>query len=367
MKASVLSGVRAGEADDVVAANRRRSLHDPERQIVVVEQRFAAGVLGQAVERVLRPLEVAHHVLRGLPGQQPETGRRRLRGVPERRHRHEPARVDRKDRHVRANGRVDRRAQLRLVVHAVQPQAARKVDERFFLGQIPQHRRRCLQCRQLAIRVQDVELRIVLPECRADIRRLIRHVAGVPPLAVDQRLDDLLQRRAVAGEVLLHAHRATLERHHGDEILRGDLLADELAGRGVSARLVGRRHRRQIEVENEQPAIPVSNLAGGRRGDLRLYRGCDGRLASRWRRGQRRQGRGVRGVHALKCDLADRLRHAVFGDREVARREPFDRTSFLVRDGDVDDGQPRGAAKRRLLCVGGDRNHQQQDQWQTKT
>ena len=63
-----------------------------------------------------------------------------LRGVAERRHRDEAARVDRVDRHVRADRGVDRGAQLRLVVGAVQPQAAGEVDQRLLLGQRPQHR-----------------------------------------------------------------------------------------------------------------------------------------------------------------------------------------------------------------------------------
>ena len=68
---------------------------------------------------------------------------------------------------VGANRGVDRRAQLRLVVGAVQPQAAGEVDQRLLLRQRPQHRHRRLQRRQLAVGVEDVELGVVLAERRA--------------------------------------------------------------------------------------------------------------------------------------------------------------------------------------------------------
>ena len=54
------AALRAVVADDVVAGDRLLRLHDAQRQIVVVEHRLAAGVLGQRVERVLRALEVRH-------------------------------------------------------------------------------------------------------------------------------------------------------------------------------------------------------------------------------------------------------------------------------------------------------------------
>ena len=60
------------EADDVVAGDRARRLHDAERQIVAVEQRLAAGVFRQAVERVLRTLEAGHARVRGLAGKHAE-------------------------------------------------------------------------------------------------------------------------------------------------------------------------------------------------------------------------------------------------------------------------------------------------------
>ena len=70
---------------------------------------------------------------------------------------------------VGANRRVDRGAQLRLVVDAVQPQAAGEVDERLLLGQRPQHVDRRLQRRELPVGVEDVELGIVLSEGGADV------------------------------------------------------------------------------------------------------------------------------------------------------------------------------------------------------
>ena len=53
-----------------------------------------------------------------------------LRGIAQGRLRHQAARVDRLERHVGADRGVDGGVQLRLVVDAVQPQAAGEVDQR---------------------------------------------------------------------------------------------------------------------------------------------------------------------------------------------------------------------------------------------
>ncbi len=67
--------MRAVVADDVVARDGLRGLHDAERQVVVIKHRLAAGVLGQRVERVLRALEVVHHLVGRTAGEHGETAR----------------------------------------------------------------------------------------------------------------------------------------------------------------------------------------------------------------------------------------------------------------------------------------------------
>ena len=181
--------MRAVVADDVVAAHRFGGLHDAEREIVVVEHRLAAGVLGEGVQRVLRSLEVRGGGIGELAGEHADAAGRAPRRVAERSRRHEAARVDRVERDVRANRGVDRGAQLRLVVGAVEAQAAGEVDQRLLLGQRPQHRDRRLQRGQLTIGVEDVELGVVLSERRACLGMSGIAVA-VLIVAEDQNLDD---------------------------------------------------------------------------------------------------------------------------------------------------------------------------------
>ena len=119
----------------VVAGQRLGRLHDAQRQIVVVEQRLAAGVLRQRVQRVLRSLEVRRsRSFASWPLNMPmPPGDGRVAspsGACATRPRASIVWID----DVGANRGVDRRAQLRLVVGAVQPQPAREVDQRLLLG-----------------------------------------------------------------------------------------------------------------------------------------------------------------------------------------------------------------------------------------
>ena len=59
--------------------------------------------------------------------------------------------------------------QLRLVVDAVEPQAAGEVDQRLLLVERAQHLDGGLQRGQLAVGVEDVELAVVLAEGRAGV------------------------------------------------------------------------------------------------------------------------------------------------------------------------------------------------------
>ena len=174
-------------------------------------------------------------------------------------------------RDVGADRGVGRRAQLRLVVDAVEPQAAGEVDQRLLLRQRAQHRRRRLQRRQLAVGVQDAELGIVLPEGGADVG-VVGDAVAVLVVAEDQRLDHVAQRAAVGGEVLLDADGAAAEGHDRQQVRRLHLRVDEGLRRGVGAHLIAGRHRGQIEIEHQQPPVAVARVAGRRVDDLSLRR-----------------------------------------------------------------------------------------------
>ncbi len=64
---------------------------------------------------------------------------------------------------------VDSGVELRLVVDAVEAQAAGKVDERLLLVQLAKHFCRGLKRRELAVGVEDVELAVVLAEGGAGV------------------------------------------------------------------------------------------------------------------------------------------------------------------------------------------------------
>ena len=82
---------------------------------------------------------------------------------------HQAARVDRPEGDAGANRGVDGGMQLRLIVHAVQPDSAGEIQQRLLLVELPQHLHRGLQRRQLPIGIEDVELAVVLPEGGAGV------------------------------------------------------------------------------------------------------------------------------------------------------------------------------------------------------
>src|SRR5215469_10042012 len=89
------------------------------------------------------------------------TDGRSMSGITARRRRHEPPGVDRVKRHIRPDGRVDRRAELRLVINASLFHARGEINQRLLLRIRTQLACRILKSRQLSIRVEDVELGLI--------------------------------------------------------------------------------------------------------------------------------------------------------------------------------------------------------------
>ena len=93
--------------------------------------------------------------------------------------------------------------QLRLVIDAVEPQAAREVDQRLLLVERLQHTDRRLDGGQLPVGIEDVELAIVLPERGArvggtGVRRVFVEALA---FARDNRADYRKQLLAVVGKI----------------------------------------------------------------------------------------------------------------------------------------------------------------------
>ena len=177
-----------------------------------------------------------------------------MRRIAQRRAGHQPARINGPKRNAGADRRVDGGVHLRLVVDAVQPQAAGKVDQRLLLAHLAQHLRRGLQRGELAVGIEDVELAVVLPEGRAGVGAagVVRCAFQSLAFAHDHGFQNAQQPIAVGREVLQNVHRAALIAHDRHQVRCGHLRADEFL-RGVErAHLVGRRHGRHVEIERQQ-------------------------------------------------------------------------------------------------------------------
>ena len=96
-----------------------------------------------------------------------------------------------------ADGGVDGGAQLRLVVDAVQPQAAGEVDQRLLLVELAEHLDGGLQRGQLAVGVEDVELAVVLAEARRSIDGVSGIVSRSSPTIIVSRVDSRRSRSSV--------------------------------------------------------------------------------------------------------------------------------------------------------------------------
>ncbi len=94
-EAAILDGVGGVVAEDVVVGDGLLRLHNAAVKVVVIEQRLAACVAGQGVQRVLRLLEVgADGAARLRPVYIARVALRALRGVAQRRLGDEPAGID---------------------------------------------------------------------------------------------------------------------------------------------------------------------------------------------------------------------------------------------------------------------------------
>ena len=128
---------------------------------------------------------------------------------------------------------------------------------------------------------------------------------------------------------------------------RRHLRVDVLQRVGVRADLIGRRHRRAVEVEDEQPPVLIADVAraaarrSASRSSLRRVAAVGGASAGCAGSGLRlRVGGcapaaarcGEAPLHALELDERDVLRLAVLGDDEVLRGQPFDDLAVLVLD-----------------------------------
>ncbi len=336
---------------NVVTGDVFLRLHDAQPQVVVVEQRLAAGVGGQRVQRLLLALKVALGRARGAAGIHTLTAWRPLGGIAQRSLRYQAARVDGIERHVAADGGIDGGAQLRLVVQAGLGHAAGEVHQGLLFGQRAEHAHRCFERGQLAVGIEDVEFGVVRRISGAGVfRAVIAGGAGdVGALADGQALDVLGQKVAVVGEVLEDLE-VVGEGHNSHQVRGRHLVLHELQGGVPRPHLVLDGHSRQVEEHHQQAAVPVLDLAGLGGRDLGADDGFDHVGLQRFGRSggggigfgrllRRRGCRGCRIFQLLVFEDLDGLRLAVFRDGEIGRLQAFDRVAILILGRYVDDHQ----------------------------
>ncbi len=290
------------------------------------------------MQRFLLPLEVT---LRGplrTAGIQALSARRSLCGVAQRGGSHQPTRIRRIECHVVADRRIDGGAQLRLIVDSGARHAAGEVDQRLFLRQGAQHLHSRFQSRQLAVRVEKVELGVVRRIGGAGVglaviaRAAVRH----PGIGRSRTSDRFGERVAVGREILQHVKVGGVY-HDGHQVRHRDLAPDELQCRLLGANLIGHGHARPIEEHHQQAAVLVLDLSdlGRRDGVGNLYRRRARRCVG-FRRGHHIGRRQHRIVQSLKFENFDLLGFAVLGEGEVGGIKSVQGRSVLVPGGDVD-------------------------------
>ncbi len=280
-----------------------------------------------------------------------------LRGVAQRRLRHQAARVDGPERHAGADGGVDGGVQLRLVVDAVQPQAAGEVDQRFLLVELAQHLGGGLERGQLAVGVEDVELAVVLAEGRAGVGG-----AGVvwsisskpwpsPTISVSRMLNSRSRSsvKSCSTSTAPPEYRMMATRSAGVICVRMNFCAASSArnwsagGMAVMSKYSASRRR---SLYRSFPGAFGRDLGSGRAGRRRGYsRGAGGVPQG--------AALGVSGSFWYSQET-DGLRHAVFGDREILGGQAFDGIAVLVLDHDgLDDQLRAGVEGGRSRCLPG--------------
>ena len=153
--------------------------------------------------------------------------------------------------------------ELRLVIDAVEAKSAGKVNERLLLVELAEHLCRGLERGELTIGVEDVEFAVILPEGCAGVGAagVVDGFGRALAFADNHGVKNAEQTVAIGTEILQYVDGAALVAKDGDKIDRGHLRADELLGRGESAKLITGRHRRHVEIESKQAAILVALIA----------------------------------------------------------------------------------------------------------
>ena len=117
-----------------------------------------------------------------------------------------------------------------------------------------------LQSGQLAVRVENVELAVILAEGGADIgcAGIIGGVIKTLAFTDDHGLQDAQEAVMIVREILQHVDRSAGIAQNRYKIRWRHLRPDEFLRRIECAQLIGGRHGGHVEVKGQQPAIFIA-------------------------------------------------------------------------------------------------------------
>ncbi len=157
------------------------------------------------------------------------------------------------------NGGVFGGVQLRLIVDAVEFDAAGEIQHRLLLVSCPSILAAVCSAAKLPVRGEDVELAVVLAEGRAGVGRAVvvgglrRSLAPSPTTMVSRMLISLSRSSVKSGSPGPRRRRIMMHiRSAGDILVRMNF-----SRRRERAQLIGLRHRGHVEVQDQQTMVLV--------------------------------------------------------------------------------------------------------------
>ena len=177
-----LRGVRASKSENVIRRSVFLHLRKNAAEIVGVEKRLAASVVGERRERFLRirvAVEIVEDSVSVVRGLSMQAGVLRFASA---RKRLQPAHIERINGHVGFHRSGRRRAQRGLIVHARLRNSVAEINDRFFLRDFPERLHDRLQREQFSIRGEGVVVGIVWRERSARFSRALRMNSSDPEI-----------------------------------------------------------------------------------------------------------------------------------------------------------------------------------------
>ena len=266
---AVIRRVRAVISHQVVS--RRIVLHALKNlaEISHVKKGAPSGVSRKRRQRIARIL--ARLALRndGRAREHRVAARRARAGVAPRRRRQQPARIDAVNGNVRAIRGIGRGDELRAIFLAGLRDAAGELNDGFLAGNSFENFTQRLDGGELAVRIENIEFRVVGGERRAGVfgdggfpirrRRRIGQLRERRFVAGHQGVDGLLEQFAIVREIRDDFQRVA-EGDDGDEVRGSHLLLKILLRGACRAQQILRLQRSEVEEHHDHAVIAHHRL-----------------------------------------------------------------------------------------------------------